>query len=445
MDPSTTSHEITSYDNQVSESVNLDSHSNEPLQSLTAIVLPPNFIPTKSQGKKNSATQNQNTNVNTSYKPGGLLNHKYPLHVVPEDLKQNVYKHRLSYNTLFDAYYENGVTDNRYISTWHEGALRYDNIYYKIEHDWEKCYLSRNPNRELDPGEILWRFDYRSGKFTISTLFLKLQHAIFNDEAIVEWSISTLPTKSNANPIYQMIKFESNTYIVDATSFVKGEYGFTLRAHLRGGKSSHISWQWTQLFRCNLKGTFDFFLEEDYGLDVKAELVPDIICDPLPEVKHDVNLNDRITSDFIIYLKTNETDKNEDNSNLQMLKFYVHSSILAARSDYFRALIDSHMIESNERSLVLTDITQNSLEIMLSYIYTGALPNITMYDKWVELLYDASRFLIPTLIQRCEKALRDLLDNDNLEATEGFAKECGANQLLRCCEMFVVENSELIL
>ncbi|RIB09607.1 hypothetical protein C2G38_2146470 [Gigaspora rosea] len=335
MDPSTTSHEITSYDNQVSESVNLDSQANEPLQSLTAIVLPPNYIPTKSQGKKSSAIQNQNTNVNTTYKPGGLLNHKYPLHVVPDDLKQTVYKHRLSYNTLFDAYYENGVTDNKYISTWHEGALRYDNIYYKIEHDWEKCYLSRNPNRELDPGEILWRFDYRPGKFTISTLFLKLQHDIFNDEAIVEWSISTLPTKSNVNPIYQTIEFGSNTVgniidnIVDVTSFVKGEYGFTLRAQLRGGKSSHISWQWTQLFRCNLKGTFDFFLEEDYGLDVKVELVSDIICDPLPE--------------------------------------------------------------------------------------------------------------------RCEKALRDLLDNDNLEDTEGFAKECGANQLLRCCEMFEVENSELIL
>ncbi|CAG8798208.1 5254_t:CDS:1, partial [Racocetra fulgida] len=44
----------------------------------------------------------------------------------------------------------------------------------------------------LDPGEIMRRFDYRPGKFTVSNLFLKLQHDVFNNDAIIEWSISAL-------------------------------------------------------------------------------------------------------------------------------------------------------------------------------------------------------------------------------------------------------------
>ncbi|CAG8735223.1 25184_t:CDS:2 [Dentiscutata erythropus] len=348
MDPNcTTSQEITSYDSQTSENVILDSQANEPLQSLTAIVLPPNYLPTKSQEKKSSTTQNQDTNDSTSYKPGGLLNHKYPLHVLPDDLNQNVYKHSLLYNTLLDGYYENGVIDN---NTYQHGMK---------EHFDSIIFITRS--------------NMIGKSITISTIFLKLQHVIFNYDAIVEWSISSLPTKSNVNPIYQTIEFAPNTHIVgnivdnivDATSFVKGEYGFTLRARLRGGNSSRISWQWTQLFRCSIKDTHGLSLDEDCGLDVKVELVPDIICDPLPEVKYDFALNDRITSDFIIYLEINEVNESEDNSTQQMLKFYVHSSTLTARSDYFRALMDSHMIESNERSLVLTDITQNSLEILL--------------------------------------------------------------------------------
>ncbi|CAG8627861.1 25601_t:CDS:2 [Racocetra persica] len=434
----TTSHDKN--DNQqtirASDSMNLGSQANEPSQPLTAILLPPNYLPAKSQEKKSSITKNQEVN-NASYKPGGLLNYEYPLHVLPDDLKPNAYRHRLSYNALLDAYYENGAMDNKYLLTWHKGALRYDNIYYKIEYDWRMCYLSRDEDRGLDPGEIMWRFDYRPGKFIVSNLFLKLQHDVFNHDAIVKWSISALPTRNNVNPIYQTIEFTSNTPMVDATSFIKGEYGFILRAHLRGGNRPEISWQWTQLFRCKLKDTSGLSLEEDCGLDVKVELVPDIICDPLPEVKYDLVLNDRTTSDFVIHLESNNS---EDSTKREKLNFYVHSNILVERSDYFRALIDSHMIESNERSLILTDITQDSLEVILNYIYVGVLPKITTYNKWVELLHDASRFLIPTLIQRCEKALRDLLNNDNLDATKDFAEECGANQLLRCCEMVEVEN-----
>ena len=99
----------------------------------------------------------------------------------------------------------------------------------------------------------------------------------------------------------------------------------------------------------------------------------------------------------------NQGDQGEQDttssSDKELKVFRVHSAILSKRSDYFTALLDSKMMESQNRSLTLTDadISYNSLETILKYLYTGTLPNFKTYDEWISLLHNASRFLIPTL------------------------------------------------
>ena len=54
----------------------------------------------------------------------------------------------------------------------------------------------------------------------------------------------------------------------------------------------------------------------------------------------------------------------------------------------------------------------------------------------------ASKFLIPTLVQRCEKALKGYLNHDNLNEVATIADKYGAEQLLQCCKNFEPPNEE---
>jgi hypothetical protein len=265
----------------------------------------------------------------------------------------------------------------------------------------------------------------------------------------------------NQDPSWKLIQFEPYTErrhianeIKELTQFVKSEYGFILKAHLSGGEQDNVIWQKTQLFRQDWNSKLSrekLIVENDdtFGFDVKVELRPDIIVDPLPELsfsndesnisKKSIVLNDE-SSDFVIHYKVSSNDYTSNER-----KFYAHSKVLSRRSDYFSALLESKMIESQNKSLTLTDedITYESLEIILNYMYKGDLPNIKTFDEWTTLLRYASRFLIPTLIQRCEKALKGFLNHDNLDEIESIANEYGAEQLLQCCKNFEPPNNNL--
>ncbi|CAG8556211.1 3672_t:CDS:2 [Funneliformis caledonium] len=375
---------------------------------------------------------------------GGRFCDKFPLHVISVE-DNNLYTNRVSYNTQQNAYYENGILSNKYINGWNNGTFRWDNIELKREYDWLQTYLARNPSESKmnDDGEISWKFDYRMGGFVINSLHIRLSFGTFDNSARVNWFITPLPTTKNPCPNWQQIPFDPYTEprhyvneVRDFTRYVKDEYGFILRAHLSGGDKTYVIWQKTQLFR------------QDFITGMTLD--PDIIVDPLPELeptseKRSFVLNDEATSDFVIHLEVPTSDEQKsassDVSNVDVKDFHIHSKILSARSDYFNALLASNMIESQNKSLKLAYISHESLERILNYLYTGTIPDIQTFDEWTALLHGASRFLIPALIQRCEKALKGYVNHDNLREVEDIAKNCGAEQLVQYCKMFEPRNN----
>ncbi|PKY38722.1 hypothetical protein RhiirA4_537521 [Rhizophagus irregularis] len=391
----------------------------------------------------------------------GLLNNKYRLHVIPNNNSSlsNQFTHRISYNTRNNAYYENSIFNKKYLKSWKKGCMEYDNIAYKVDNelDLQMVYLAREPDtdRSTEPGYIIWQFDYRSGNFLISSLNLRLKHCTFDDSVSIRWSISPLPTRSNPTPTFHPInsdllptcthdnqyKYQSDNTLKDVSSLIKGEYGFKLKVDLIGGDIDD-AWQKTQLFRQKRTGGSDDLVDDDetFGFDVKVELVPDIVCDPLPEIirekGEEMLFNDKETSDFIISLEINESKENQE--------YYVHTKVLSSRSDYFRALLDSKMIESNNGSLILKDISAKTLEIILEFLYIGEITSeLESIEDWIDLIYGASRFLIHTLVQRCEKALKELVNEDNVDDIEAIARECGAEQLIRYFDMLLDVDDEV--
>jgi len=73
------------------------------------------------------------------------------------------------------------------------------------------------------------------------------------------------------------------------------------------------------------------------------------------------------------------------------------------------------MIESSNGSLTLKDISSKTLDTILNFLYSGETnSDLETIEDWIDLMYGASRFLIPTLIQRCEKALKELVNEENV-------------------------------
>ncbi|CAG8601273.1 12303_t:CDS:2 [Rhizophagus irregularis] len=255
-----------------------------------------------------------------------------------------------------------------------------------------KNYRQRTNDIELindDDGEISWKFDYRIGNYIINSIDLRLPLGMLNNSASIQWFIKSLPTMKNQNPTWNLIQFNQNIHhvkeIEDVTRFVKNEYGFILMARLRDDDEKQD---------LNKLIFFRDIDDESFGFDVRVELKPDIIIDPLPELLFS---DYESINDFIIHYEfSTEDDQNigsSGNSNKKSREFHVNSKILSERSDYFNT-----------------------------------------YDKWITLLRYSSKFLIPTLIQRCEKALKGYLNHDNLCEVENIANECDAKQLLRCCQ-----------
>ncbi|CAH1756623.1 13327_t:CDS:2 [Entrophospora sp. SA101] len=352
------------------------------------------------------------------------------------------------------------------------------------------------------PAHVLWKFDYRPSKLVIDSLSIKLQFATFDEKASVKWMIQLLPTRSNPDPDWLALVSDTNAFLaqehykiltnnnhkdftvkIDLLDCVRGQHGFKLKALLSSsGKNVHC-WQQTQIFRQNKdspyknnKNSICGLVDDDecFGLDVRVELKPQFVCElPLNNITYSspastINqyiLDDVSTSDFTIVID-NDYDvtisTSASNESSKNKSFHVHSKVLTDNSEYFKALINSSMIESQSRTLLLKDTSYQTMKPILEFLYTGELSSINNNgddineenngkdgdsgkyeeEQWIDLLYAATRFLIKPLIQRCEKELGNFVTMENVDEFELLANECGSDQLLTYCKLLFLKSPD---
>ena len=93
---------------------------------------------------------------------------------------------------------------------------------------------------------------------------------------------------------------------------------------------------------------------------------------------HGFKFNDQSTSDFVVKCKGE--------------MFYVHKSILKDRSEYFNNLLKNECLESKNNELTIEDFSATCVEMVLRYLYNGAVilsdkigflcENIAIADKY---------------------------------------------------------------
>lgn len=116
-----------------------------------------------------------------------------------------------------------------------------------------------------------------------------------------------------------------------------------------------------------------------------------------------------------------------------------HRAILSSRSQYFRAMFNSGMKESNQKEVKIGDIEPDAFRDMLEFLYTGDVK--IKKENVVQLLVTATMFQIDSLSKLCYTHLEDdKLCSGNIVELLQVSKTFELNDLKNRCEEFILDN-----
>lgn len=122
----------------------------------------------------------------------------------------------------------------------------------------------------------------------------------------------------------------------------------------------------------------------------------------LSEVNHVKQLSIDIGNLF------NNTDYCDINLIVEGIEFRAHKIVLAARSEYFRALLYSGMKETNCESIELNEAKPDAFRLLLRYIYTG---KISLKNEKEESVIDLLSLVHQYGLIELQKSISDYLES----------------------------------
>lgn len=127
-------------------------------------------------------------------------------------------------------------------------------------------------------------------------------------------------------------------------------------------------------------------------------------------------------------------------------RLHAHKVILAARSEYFRALLYGGLKESSQSEIELTDAPLNAFKILLKYIYSGHMFLMTLRE---DVILDTLGLAHQYGFQELETAISDILHQilalRNVCAILDTARLYGLNQLIKVCHSYLDSHASEIL
>ncbi len=118
-------------------------------------------------------------------------------------------------------------------------------------------------------------------------------------------------------------------------------------------------------------------------------------------------------------------------------EFKVHRVILAAHSPVFKKMFETEMREQKEGRVVLDDVTPDVIEELLTYMYTGELPNLMELKEELFQAVDKYEITCTHLKAACEAALCDSITVYNALDMLILADTHNAEQLRALCKHFI--------
>lgn len=107
--------------------------------------------------------------------------------------------------------------------------------------------------------------------------------------------------------------------------------------------------------------------------------------------------------------------------------FRAHKVVLAACSDYFRAMFTGNMMEARQNEIILSGVTAEGFQILLDYAYTSLLPlNLANVQN---VLAAASHLQMLEVVHTCSNYLQSQIDIDNCVDLATIAEIYSLSQL----------------
>ncbi|XP_059820274.1 kelch repeat and BTB domain-containing protein 3 isoform X1 [Hypanus sabinus] len=124
-------------------------------------------------------------------------------------------------------------------------------------------------------------------------------------------------------------------------------------------------------------------------------------------------------------------------------KFPCHRCILAACSDFFRAMFEVHMRERDDGSVKITNLSPEAVKAFLDFAYTG---HAEISETNVEMFFQMSSFLqVSLLAKACSDFLIKTLDLTNCLQLLSLSESYGSTALYNHALLFVVQHFALLL
>ncbi|KAJ5075039.1 btb/poz domain-containing protein [Anaeramoeba ignava] len=124
--------------------------------------------------------------------------------------------------------------------------------------------------------------------------------------------------------------------------------------------------------------------------------------------------------------------------------FPTHRAILMERSEYFNGLFRSKMKEEQQGFVEFNDISVQTMETILEYIYTGSLH--INHNNALEILVASKKFCFePKLTTQLVDFIRQNINNSNVIDLLNFANNFGYSDISACCFNYITWNPQPIL
>mmetsp|Transcript_34681 Transcript_34681/g.60983 ORF Transcript_34681/g.60983 Transcript_34681/m.60983 type:complete len:290 (+) Transcript_34681:683-1552(+) len=153
----------------------------------------------------------------------------------------------------------------------------------------------------------------------------------------------------------------------------------------------------------------------------------DLVCVPQSSLVQDLRsmINEPMFSDLILRVEGQEVHANR--------------ALLGARSEFFKAMLFSHMLESTHNIVEIGDISFNVFMIVLHYLYTDQLCDLSL-ELAVPLLVAADRFMLERLKALCQEHIRKSINHDNVIVVLRTCFHHSATQLKEICLEYISAN-----
>jgi len=161
------------------------------------------------------------------------------------------------------------------------------------------------------------------------------------------------------------------------------------------------------------------------------------------EFTDEIDLGDRFSADMA------RLCMNERYADVEFIveeqRLPAHRVVLAARSEYFRALLYGGMAETTQRQIPL-EVPLDPFKVLLRYIYSGTLLLSTLdEDSVIDVLGMANQYGFQDLEMAISNYLRQYLALSNVCMILDAARLYNLEELTQVCLMFMDRNAAELL